>query len=391
MFFSCALICVIIMHKESDSYAKEHMINSCGHAAYILPQTSGPGETGKGRNNLQQENDITFKEFWRDNDRFADLFNGTLFQGRPVVDARQLREADTDVSGRIVGKTRKESYKRNRDVVKKLYRGTEFVILGLEDQSHIHYAMPLRSMGYDYFNYTKEYKEICRRNRRENRLRGRSAGEYLSGFLKTDRLHPVFTLVVYYGEEPWDGPYSLKDLMTDLPPELESSFCDYRMNLVQMIKEDPGNFTHPDVSALLDLVQLIYKDDPKGLQKKYSDVEVDKDVFDVVKAITSLDIKVVPGNERGKAKMWTTLKKWQQESYESGKQAGELAGYESGERAGYESGKQAGYLSGERAARAALIGQMLKNHWDVDAIHDATAIPVDEIRAVQRESNLMNG
>ena len=88
--------------------------------------------------------------------------------------------------------------------------------------------------------------------------------------------------------------------------------------------------------------------------------------------------------------MWTTLKKWQQESHESGKQAGELAGYESGERAGYESGKQAGYLSGERAARAALIGQMLKNHWDVDEIHNATAIPVDEIRAVQRESNLMN-
>ena len=118
-----------------------------------------------------------------------------------------------------------------------------------------------------------------------------------------------------------------------------------------------------------------------------SDVSV---VFDVVKAITSLDIKVVPGNERGKAKMWSTLKKWQQESYESGKQAGELAGYESGERAGYESGKQAGYVSGERAARAALIGQMLKNHWDVDAIHNATAIPVDEIRAVQRESNLTN-
>ncbi len=51
---------------------------------------------------------------------------------------------------------------------------------------------------------------------------------------------------------------------------------------------------------------------------------------------------------------------------------------------------RAGYLSGERAARAALIGQMLKNHWDVDAIHNATAIPVDEIRAVQRESNLTN-
>ena len=27
----------------------------------------------------------------------------------------------------------------------------------------------------------------------------------LSGFSREDRIHPVFTIVLYYGQEPWDG------------------------------------------------------------------------------------------------------------------------------------------------------------------------------------------
>ncbi len=35
--------------------------------------------------------------------------------------------------------------------------GVEFVILGMEGQEHIHYAMPMRVMGYDYAAYQKQY------------------------------------------------------------------------------------------------------------------------------------------------------------------------------------------------------------------------------------------
>ena len=45
--------------------------------------------------------DSTFKEFWRDNERFADLFNGAVFGGREVICAGSLQEMDTDVSGTI--------------------------------------------------------------------------------------------------------------------------------------------------------------------------------------------------------------------------------------------------------------------------------------------------
>lgn len=104
--------------------------------------------------------DIIVKEFWRDNDRFADLFNTVLFGGKCVIRADELQELDTDVSGTIEIKEHRETLKRARDVVKKCYNGVEFNILGLEIQEKIHLAMPLRTMVYDTLGYIKEYNEI---------------------------------------------------------------------------------------------------------------------------------------------------------------------------------------------------------------------------------------
>ena len=83
-----------------------------------------------------------------------------------MIDAKKLEEMDTDVSGTIEMKDYRESLKRMRDVVKKEIRGVEFVIMGIEDQMHIHYAIPLRNMIYDALGYLKEYREISARNRK---------------------------------------------------------------------------------------------------------------------------------------------------------------------------------------------------------------------------------
>ena len=42
--------------------------------------------------------DTILKNFWRDNEHFADLFNAVFFNGEQVLDPRDLTEADTDVS-----------------------------------------------------------------------------------------------------------------------------------------------------------------------------------------------------------------------------------------------------------------------------------------------------
>ena len=154
--------------------------------------------------------DIVMKEFWRVNERFADLFNAVLFNGKNVIKSDMLKEMDTDISGTIKWKKGQSSLKRVRDIVKKEYDGVEFNILGIEIQDKIHYAMPLRTMIYDGLGYLKEYNELKSKNRYTS---GMTSDEFLSGMKKDDRLHPIITIVLYYSEMPWDGPVSIKDIL----------------------------------------------------------------------------------------------------------------------------------------------------------------------------------
>lgn len=45
--------------------------------------------------------DVVLKDFWRENHRFADLFNGVCFHGKEILQPDSLEELDTEVSGII--------------------------------------------------------------------------------------------------------------------------------------------------------------------------------------------------------------------------------------------------------------------------------------------------
>lgn len=85
--------------------------------------------------------DVRLKEFWRQNDRFADLFNAVVFDGKEVIKPDSLQEMDTDMSGIIQFPDYEESVVRIRDVVKKMAYGVEFVVMGIDSQMKIHYGM----------------------------------------------------------------------------------------------------------------------------------------------------------------------------------------------------------------------------------------------------------
>lgn len=111
---------------------------------------------------MKNENkaDILLKDFWRDNERFAGLFNTILFQGKKVLKPEDLQEMDTDVSGVIGFLNYTQTISRMRDVVKMTAYEIDFVVYGLENQESVHYAMPLRTMIYDGLGYLKEYQKI---------------------------------------------------------------------------------------------------------------------------------------------------------------------------------------------------------------------------------------
>ena len=111
--------------------------------------------------------DTVLKNFWRDNQRFADVFNTVLFNGKQVLKPEDLKEADTDISSVIKFNNHAETVQRILDVVRKTADGTDFIIWSLENQEKIHYAMPLRHMIADALIYLKEYNELSARNKKE--------------------------------------------------------------------------------------------------------------------------------------------------------------------------------------------------------------------------------
>ncbi len=110
-----------------------------------------------------------------------------------------MTEADADISSLVKFNGYAETLGKVFDVVKKSANGVDYVILGLENQSKIHYAMPLRHMIGDAFSYLKEYKELEAKNKKYKNYKTKH--EFLSKFQKTDRLHPIVTICIYYGED----------------------------------------------------------------------------------------------------------------------------------------------------------------------------------------------
>ena len=70
--------------------------------------------------------------------------------------------------------------------------------------------MPMRVMGYDYDTYKKQYDSNAKKYKTAEDM---EEDEFLSRMKKTDKLLPVITIVVYYGEKPWDGAKTLHEML----------------------------------------------------------------------------------------------------------------------------------------------------------------------------------
>ena len=213
------------------------------------------------------------------------MFNAALFDGEQVLDPNDLTEADTDVSSLIKFNGHAETVQKILDVVKKTAYGIDFVLWGLENQAKIHYAMPLRHMVGDAFSYLKEYNEIAAKNKKDGHFE--SSDEFLSNMKKTDRLHPVISLCVYYGEEPWDGPLCLADML-EIPEKVRPMVSDYKMNLLQLRASETCDFQDPEVAAVFDISRSIYERDYQRINTVYKNRNITSELGIVIGAITQL-------------------------------------------------------------------------------------------------------
>lgn len=270
--------------------------------------------------------DTILKTFWKNNQRFADLFNTVLFEGNPVLKPNDLQEVDTDVSSIIKFNGHAEIVQRILDVVRKTAYGVDFIIWGLENHEKIHYAMPLRHMIGDSLIYLKEYNEIAAKNRKEKEYS--TTDEFLSALKKDDRLHPVISLCIYYGEKEWDGPFNLLDMLV-IPEYLKPLVSDYRMNLIQVRQSENLCFQNQDISIVFDMIRSIYNKDYETFHEMYKDktmsAELGLTVGSVVKSQAIINEVMKMEEKRSEVDMCDALQRWFDEAVQKGKIEGVIS------------------------------------------------------------------
>ena len=205
--------------------------------------------------------DITEKTLEAYNDVFADIVNGLLFQGRPVIQEYALTDAQPFSMYKADGKL----HEQERDVAKYWNQtsskciSVRIAFLGFENQTKYEKDLPLRVIGYDGAAYRAE--------------------------LSQDDRYPVITLVLYFGDERWGKNRSIYDTI-EIPKEFMPYVSDYRINVFEIahLPEEAINYFHSDFRIVVDY--FVHKRENPDYRP--TDPDAFKHVDEVLKLLAAL-------------------------------------------------------------------------------------------------------
>ena len=296
--------------------------------------------------------DVVSKIYLGAADRIADLLNNELFEGGSAVAASDvmeldstaastLKEEDNIVNVRVVAK----------DLVRKVRFGIQVMLFAIEEQSDIHYAMPLKVLNGDTALYDKQWSGIRREHKRKKDLSG---AEYISGFGREDRLVPVLSVVLYFGEQEWDGPLCLKDMMdlSTLPEEVREKIADYPVHLIDVRRYPHAERFRTDLKLVFGFLQRA--SEPEELTefieentKEFSSLT--EDAYDMIASMSKTgelkELKKDVGQED--YNMCKAIDMMVADGEKRGEERGEARGIKLGEKRGEARGIKLGEERGE--------------------------------------------
>jgi hypothetical protein len=276
-----------------------------------------------------------------------------MYGGKQVIDPGSLMTEDSV-------RPRPEyarPYKHVRDVVK-MYRkdGVQLVLFGIENQEKIDYSAPVRIMQFD----GADYQNQVRRTEEENRKRlGLKTG--LPAFFREDRIVPVITLILYFGEEEWDRPVRLHDMLAFPKGDTRIKMLvpDYPIHVISVRRNGSAgmdiSLLHTELRQVFGFLQL--QEDKEGL-KRY--VEENRPVFSRLSSNAALflaasahETRLLKGLNREEEHydMCRALDEW----YADGVSEGEKIGEKRGEERGKKIGERNGICKGVSAALLRIL------------------------------------
>ena len=272
------------------------------------------------------------KQWLKNKERFADLFNGTMFQGKKIILPEELESIESEADILITDKGEQtREIQRYRDLVMRWKSGVHLVILGCENQAKIHYAMPVRNMLYDSLSYTEQVKLIGERSQNEPNKK-MTEEEFLSKFCKDDKIYPVITLVLYYGQKKWDASINLYDMFPKevLKNELEilkKYVPNYQINLVEANNIENLEVFQTDLQEIFGMLQ--YRNNKKDLVNYIRTKEtyfrnVDEETYQVIREFLHseriLKKEISKGQGKGTINMCKALEDLYNDGIEQGEQ-----------------------------------------------------------------------
>ena len=337
--------------------------------------------------------DSVTKAYVQHNVVFADIFNQFIYDGRQVIQPDNLRELDTTALGR--GRNGK-MLQKNRDVLKlamKTDGRTAYCILGVENQTKIHYAMVVRNMLYDALRLDEQVRHICTRNGKNKKYRNEA--EFLGRFTKEDRILPVITVVIHFGPEPWDGATELRELYACDDEAIMRLAPGYKLNLI-----DPAHMSENEITqyktGMREIMQYLkYANDKELLQAAVNNnprfQNVDRETANVINVTANAGLKYTDTEEM--INMCKAIEDMRAESKAEGREemrremhsAIEDMRAESkaeGRAEGREEGRAEGHVEGRAEGRFTTLLEAVRNimstlHYDQQKAMDLLKVPAD--------------
>jgi hypothetical protein len=251
------------------------------------------------------DKDTITKDYMGQPEQFADLFNGYCFKGKEVIHPEDLREMDTTSIVLPYGADGAVSpQQKDRDLLKMLLKTdgkVAYCLLGVENQSEIHTAMPVRDLLYDAITLAKQVEQAAKSYRKAHDG-GQDTAEFLSGFHRGDRILPVVTVVVHWGTDDWDMPLTLREMYPEgISPEIMQYVADYKVNLVSpsLMSDEELDIFQSDLREVLKFIK--YSKDKQSMQKlvdrdpKYK--SLNREAARTISVCANVDFKIPEGEE----------------------------------------------------------------------------------------------
>ena len=217
--------------------------------------------------------DIVAKSYFSNNSFFADAVNYAVYHGEEVVKPESLTELNASAVVVPFEGGMRIPLQRYRDTLKlcevKVHGNSAYMILGVEEQTEVDFAMPFRTLLYDAIGYARQITEInsaykknaeLNKKARVQREKREEEGleilydeekalvtlvggkEFLSGMKREDRLLPIITVVVHVGAKGWDGPTTVHEMLSEDDPRALRHIPNFELCVIDPAKMDGEDF-----------------------------------------------------------------------------------------------------------------------------------------------------